>query len=175
MNHGTFLKGPMRRHRQHRRRFVDDMRSNVDDALEDAVDVNVDGTRVSINIKLPPEIGKAVKEALEGVGQSLGEAVKHTLSDWLRGAIVDAQPLSSLEPGQRFRVVFIRHGYRMRRRLREVGLLVGAEAELVERSPLIVKVGDARIGLSYVMGRHVMVRPLPAAPDCDEARGAESA
>jgi Fe2+ transport system protein FeoA len=161
----------MRQHRQHRRRFLRDLREEVGGDIDDAVNVDVDGGRVSIDIKLPPALLSTIDDAVGGLGESLTEAVKAALGDWLRVSLVDAEHLDDLEIGERFRVLLVKGGPRIRRRLHEVGVVVGAEAELVERQPLIVTVGDTRVGLSRFMAHRIMVKRLrdgDEAPEADE-------
>ncbi len=69
-----------------------------------------------------------------------------------------------LGAGERCRVVDVRGGPGMVRRLTEIGIVPGVDLTVVNDArgagPMIVGVGAGRLGLGRGMARHVLVRPL---------------
>lgn len=73
-------------------------------------------------------------------------------------------PLGMLEPGAHVKVVAIRGGRRVRKRLGDLGLTPGTELQIVQsrgRGPVLVALkDDARLALGRGMSLKVQVQPL---------------
>jgi Fe2+ transport system protein FeoA len=72
-------------------------------------------------------------------------------------------PLSMVSPGQEVRLLAIRGGHRMRKRLADLGLNPGATMHVVQRDghgPLILAVRDSRLALGRGMAHRIMVERI---------------
>ncbi len=72
-------------------------------------------------------------------------------------------PLTMLPPGTRARVVALRGGAGLSRRLASMGIIPGAEILLVRGGfggPVIVMVGEGRLVLGRGIAQRIMVQPL---------------
>jgi len=72
-------------------------------------------------------------------------------------------PLAMAQPGETVRLVALRGGHRMRRRLADLGLTLNMPLHLVQRNghgPLIVAVKDARLAIGRGMAHHIIVVPI---------------
>ena len=73
--------------------------------------------------------------------------------------------MHQMHPGETGEILDIRGGRGPVRRLTELGLAPGVTVRIVSDAgssgPLIVKVGDARIGIGRGMARRVLVRQSP--------------
>lgn len=74
-------------------------------------------------------------------------------------------PLDQMRRGEAGEIAHVRGGRGITRRLTELGLAPGVRVKMVSDSgttgPVIVRVGDAKIGIGRGMARRVLVRPLP--------------
>ncbi len=72
-------------------------------------------------------------------------------------------PLDQMRPGEGGTIANLRGGRGFMRRLTELGLAPGVQVEMVNEpmsaGPVIVKVGNAKIGIGRGMARRVLVRP----------------
>jgi len=71
-------------------------------------------------------------------------------------------PLTMAGPGERMRLVSLRGGQRMRRRLADLGLTVSMSLQIVQRSgrgPLIVAVKGTRLAIGRGLAHHILVEP----------------
>jgi Fe2+ transport system protein FeoA len=69
-------------------------------------------------------------------------------------------PLAMVAPGDEVRLIAIRGGRRMRKRLAELGLNPGLTVRVVQRDgrgPLILAVKDSRLALGRGMAHKIMV------------------
>lgn len=69
-------------------------------------------------------------------------------------------PLTSLQPGQRARLVRIEGGHQVVHRLSELGLTPGVELEVLQRNgggPLLLAVRDTRLAIGRGMADRVLV------------------
>lgn len=72
-------------------------------------------------------------------------------------------PLAMVSPGEEVRLLAIRGGQRMRKRLADLGLNLGMTIRVMRRDghgPLIVAVKDCRLALGWGMAHHIMVEPI---------------
>ena len=71
-------------------------------------------------------------------------------------------PLTMVSPDQQVRLVAIRGGQRLRKRLADLGLNPGLVFRVVQRNghgPLILAVKDSRLALGRGMAHKIMVEP----------------
>jgi Fe2+ transport system protein FeoA len=69
-------------------------------------------------------------------------------------------PLAMVAPGEEVRLIAVRGGQRMRKRLADLGLNPGLTVRVVQRNahgPLILAVMDSRIALGRGMAHKIMV------------------
>ena len=69
-------------------------------------------------------------------------------------------PLAMVSPGEEVRLVAIRGGQRMRKRLADLGLNVGMTVRVMQRDghgPLILAVKDSRLALGRGMAQRIMI------------------
>ena len=75
-----------------------------------------------------------------------------------------ALPLHLLRLGDSAEITSLGGGHGVVRRLAEMGLAPGARVTVVSDAggggPIVVRVGEARLGLGRGMARHVLVRPV---------------
>jgi ferrous iron transport protein A len=75
-------------------------------------------------------------------------------------------PMDRMQTGEVAEIAKIRGGRGLSRRLTELGLAPGLAVKMVNDAgsagPVIVKVGDGKIGIGRGMARHVLVRLRPA-------------
>lgn len=72
-------------------------------------------------------------------------------------------PLSMTSPGQEVRLVGIRGGWGIRRRLADMGLTPGEKVWVVQSGPsgpLLIAVRDSRLALGRGMAHKIMVEPI---------------
>jgi len=72
-------------------------------------------------------------------------------------------PLSMAGPGQEVRLVGIRGGWGIRRRLADMGLTPGEKVWVVQSGPsgpLLIAVRDSRLALGRGMAHKIMVEPI---------------
>jgi Fe2+ transport system protein FeoA len=72
-------------------------------------------------------------------------------------------PLSMASPGQEVRLVGIRGGWGIRRRLADMGLTPGEKVWVVQSGPagpLLIAVRDSRLALGRGMAHKIMVEPI---------------
>jgi Fe2+ transport system protein FeoA len=72
-------------------------------------------------------------------------------------------PLSMASPGQEVRLVGIRGGWGIRRRLADMGLTPGENVWVVQSGPsgpLLIAVRDSRLALGRGMAHKIMVEPI---------------
>ncbi|MBN1877231.1 MAG: ferrous iron transport protein A [Anaerolineae bacterium] len=72
-------------------------------------------------------------------------------------------PLAMAQPGENLKLVALHGGYRMRKRLADLGLTLNMPLRLVQgngHGPLIVAVKDTRLAIGRGMAHHIMVEPL---------------
>ncbi len=72
-------------------------------------------------------------------------------------------PLAMAQPGEDVKLVALRGGHRMRRRLADMGLTLNMPLRVVQRNghgPLILAVKDSRLAIGRGMAHHIMVEPL---------------
>jgi len=77
-------------------------------------------------------------------------------------------PLTMASPGEDVRLVEIRGGHQMRKRLADLGLNLGMPLRVVNANgggPLIIAVRDCRLGLGRGMAHRIMVAPLLVSED----------
>lgn len=69
--------------------------------------------------------------------------------------------LALVAPGQRVRVVDIAAGQRVTHRLTELGIIRGAELEVLQSGwgPLLIAVGDTRLALERGIAHTIRVQP----------------
>lgn len=73
-------------------------------------------------------------------------------------------PLAMVHEGEEVRLVFIRGGRGMRKRLADLGLNVGMNVRVIRRilkGPMIIGVKESRLALGRGMAHHVMVDITP--------------
>ena len=72
-------------------------------------------------------------------------------------------PLSMVRSGERVRIVEIRGGRGLIRRLAAMGFYPGIEIEVVSNrpGPLILNRGGVRLGIGYGMAHRIIVSPIP--------------
>ena len=71
-------------------------------------------------------------------------------------------PLAMVSPGEEARLVAIRGGQRLRKRLADLGLNLGMTVRILQRDaqgPLILVVKDSRLALGRGMAHKIMVEP----------------
>ena len=69
-------------------------------------------------------------------------------------------PLAMVSPGEEVRLVAIRGGQRLRKRLADLGLNVGMTVRVMQRDeygPLILAVKDSRLALGRGMAHKIMI------------------
>ena len=69
-------------------------------------------------------------------------------------------PLAMVSPGEEVRLVAIRGGQRLRKRLADLGLNVGMTVRVMQRDghgPLILAVKDSRLALGRGMAQRIMI------------------
>jgi ferrous iron transport protein A len=85
--------------------------------------------------------------------------LRSNLSDLPSGPVL---PLDQMRGGETGEIIDVRGGRGVVRRLTEIGLAPGTRVRMVSGAgrsgPLIVNVGDAKIGLGRGMARRVLVR-----------------
>lgn len=84
------------------------------------------------------------------------------------------RPLGELPPGVTGRIVAIRGGRELSRRLLGLGLRIGSEVRIEHRRGrgLVVSVGEGRIALGGGIVEKLLVEPLPMpVPPIDDAAG----
>jgi Fe2+ transport system protein FeoA len=72
-------------------------------------------------------------------------------------------PLSMASPGEEVRLVGVRGGWGIRRRLADMGLTLGEKVWVVQTGPsgpLVVAVRDSRLALGRGMAHKIMVEPI---------------
>ena len=72
-------------------------------------------------------------------------------------------PLSMVSPGQEVRLVGVRGGWGIRRRLADMGLTPGEKVWVVQSGPsgpLLIAVRDSRLALGRGMAHKIMVEPI---------------
>ncbi len=72
-------------------------------------------------------------------------------------------PLSMASPGQEVRLVGVRGGWGVRRRLADMGLTPGEKVRVVQAGPsgpLIIAVRGSRVALGRGMAHRIMVEPV---------------
>jgi Fe2+ transport system protein FeoA len=72
-------------------------------------------------------------------------------------------PLSMASPGEEVRLVGVRGGWGIRRRLADMGLTPGETVRVVQAGssgPLLVAVRDFRLALGRGMAHKIMVEPI---------------
>jgi ferrous iron transport protein A len=72
-------------------------------------------------------------------------------------------PLSMVHQGVEVRLIEIRGGLRMRKRLADLGLTCGMSLQTVSDSgngPMILKVKESRLAIGRGMLHHILVEPL---------------
>ncbi len=72
-------------------------------------------------------------------------------------------PLSMVGAGEEVRLVGVRGGWRVRRRLADMGLTPGEALRVVQgdsSGPLLVAVRDSRLALGRGMAHKIMVEPI---------------
>lgn len=72
-------------------------------------------------------------------------------------------PLPMARPGDTVKLVALRGGQRMRRRLADLGLTLDMPLRLVQgngHGPLIVAVKETRLAIGRGMAHHIMVEPM---------------
>ena len=72
-------------------------------------------------------------------------------------------PLVMARDGERVRIVALRAGRGMDRRLVEMGLAIGMEVQILQRQadgPLLLAVRDMRLGLGRAMAHKILVVPV---------------
>jgi ferrous iron transport protein A len=89
------------------------------------------------------------------------EHSKRFRGGWIR-RVKDAIPLTSLEEGQKAKVVFTTGGYGLVRRLAEMGLTPGTEIKLLRKGlfsgPVEIEVRGVSLALGYGVASKVFVR-----------------
>ncbi len=71
-------------------------------------------------------------------------------------------PLAMVSPGEEVRLVAINGGHRLRKRLADLGLNVGANVRVIQRDghgPLILAVRDSRLAMGIGMAHKILVLP----------------
>lgn len=69
-------------------------------------------------------------------------------------------PLALVSPGEEVRLVAFRGGFRMRKRLADLGLNIGMTLRVIQRTshgPLVLAVKDSRLAIGRGMAHHIMV------------------
>jgi len=87
------------------------------------------------------------------------------VADETRHAPAPLLPLVMAGPGEDVRLVEIRGGYGMRKRLADLGLNLGTPLRVVNANsggPIIVAVRDCRLCLGRGMAHRIMVAPILA-------------
>ncbi len=79
----------------------------------------------------------------------------------MRKANENVQPLSTIAPGQRVKLVTITTGSKLRHRLTELGLTPGVELQVMQAygGPLLVSVYNSRLALGLGMAQSILVKP----------------
>jgi Fe2+ transport system protein FeoA len=80
-----------------------------------------------------------------------------------RDKLADVCPLSFIEPGREVRVVDIRAGRTLAGRLARMGIYLGSRIRVISNSisgPMIIGIGDKRIGLGRGKCNKIIVRRL---------------
>ena len=69
-------------------------------------------------------------------------------------------PLALVTPGEEVRLIEIRGGLRMRKRLADLGLNLGMDVRVVQQGwqgPLIIAVKESRLALGHQMAHKILV------------------
>jgi len=85
----------------------------------------------------------------------------------------NARPLSSARRGQRVRLVSIKAGHRLSRRLAELGLTPGVVMQVIHKNggPLLIAVRGTRLALGRGVADKIQVVPIEVdAPKRDDGR-----
>jgi ferrous iron transport protein A len=71
-------------------------------------------------------------------------------------------PLSMVRPGERVRIIEIRGGRGLTRKLADMGFYPGVQVEVVSNrpGPLILNRDGVRVGVGYGMAHRVLVSPI---------------
>lgn len=71
-------------------------------------------------------------------------------------------PLTNIVPGKRVQVASITAERRIKHRLASLGLITGAEIEIVQSQcgPLLISLGDARLAIERTIAKKILVQPL---------------
>lgn len=72
-------------------------------------------------------------------------------------------PLSMTQPGETVKLVALRGGYQLRKRLADLGLTLDMPLRLVQANghgPLIVAVKGTRLAIGRALAHHIMVEPI---------------
>lgn len=72
-------------------------------------------------------------------------------------------PLVMAQPGETVKLVGLRGGQRMRKRLADLGLTLDMPLRLVQRNgqgPLIVAIKETRLAIGRGMAHHILVEPI---------------
>ncbi len=70
-------------------------------------------------------------------------------------------PLSMIMPGETVRLMEIRGGRRMRKRLADLGLTIGMTLDVMKtdrHGPMILRVKDSRLVIGRGMAHHILVK-----------------
>ena len=136
------------------------------------VDMGLTSGAVIDMVKVSP-LGDPVEYRLRGYHLSLRKSEAKTIEVELidspilpaeRGSFMRSNiPLARCKPGQQVRIIQIRGGRRIRRRLIELGLSPGADLRILCNDitgPLIVSLNDkSRLGIRKGMAMHILVDP----------------
>jgi Fe2+ transport system protein FeoA len=69
-------------------------------------------------------------------------------------------PLALAQPGESVKLVALRGGQQMRKRLADLGLTLDIPLRVVQgNGPLIIAVKDTRLAIGRGMAHHIMVEP----------------
>lgn len=75
-----------------------------------------------------------------------------------------AVPLTSLFPGEKAKIVALRHGMGRQHHFRTMGLMEGKIVEIIAlqpaRGPVVLNVEGTQIAIGKGMARHIMIRKL---------------
>jgi len=77
--------------------------------------------------------------------------------------VADVYPLSFIEPGKEVRIIDTRAGRALAGRLARMGIYLGSRIRVISNSipgPMIIGIGDKRIGLGRGMCNKIIVRRL---------------
>ena len=83
--------------------------------------------------------------------------------DAVNGPSESSFPLVMARDGERVRIVALRAGRGLDRRLVEMGLAIGMEVQILQRQsdgPLLLAVRDMRLGLGRGMAHKILVVPI---------------